>query len=121
MDAELKSLLELILAKVGQIDELRAKVDELSAKVDELGANVDELGAMRPKVDQIAEIRAKVDRIEETLPTLAAKADIARLEDEQRQIKEMLGTMRLREIGRLDGRIDQLTMEFNLFRKSDAA
>jgi hypothetical protein len=70
------------------------------------------------------------------LPTLATKDDIARLEqgqlrleqsqarleDEQRQIKEVLGGVRLREVGRLDGRIDELTLVVtNALTHSEAA
>lgn len=59
----------------------------------------------------------KVERIETT--TLETRADVVRLEqrmdgfdermgrfeDEQRQMKEMLGIVRMREIGRLDERM----------------
>ncbi|MBP2291948.1 hypothetical protein [Azospirillum rugosum] len=67
----------------------------------------------------------KVERIETT--TLETRADVVRLEqrmgrfeDEQRQMKEMLGIVRMREIGRLDGRIDQLTLDVGLGRQSTA-
>ncbi|HEY0835008.1 MAG TPA: hypothetical protein VGE72_13970 [Azospirillum sp.] len=68
----------------------------------------------------------KVERIEATVTRLDAsnarlEASNERLEDEQRQIKEMLGVVRLKEIGRLDGRIDQLAMDVALGRKPDAA
>ncbi|KAA0683442.1 hypothetical protein [Roseomonas genomospecies 6] len=76
----------------------------------------------------------KVERIESTLPTLATKDDVANLDarvsrlektmsefgEEQRQMKEMIGVLRMREIGRLDGRIDQLTLEVGLGRKPAA-
>lgn len=76
----------------------------------------------------------KVERVEAQMPTLATKNDIARLEGrverleddmqqvkgEQRQMKEMLGDMWLKESARLDGRIDQLAMDVALGRKPAA-
>ncbi len=39
------------------------------------------------------------------------KAGQARLEEEMREVKEVVGITRMQEIARLDGRIDQLTLE----------
>jgi len=66
---------------------------------------------------------------------MATKDDIARLEgrmervedeqhamhDEQRQMNEMLGIVHMKEIARLDGRIDQLAQDVALGRNPNAA
>lgn len=44
----------------------------------------------------------------------------ARLEEDIRQVKEMLGIVRLKEVSRLDGRIDQLSLDVSLLRKAAA-
>jgi len=44
----------------------------------------------------------------------------SRLEEDMRQVKEMLGVVRLKEISRLDGRIDQLSLDVSLLRKTAA-
>jgi len=69
-----------------------------------------------------------LDKVERIEANMATKADIARLEDEQRQMKdeqrqmkEMLSVVRLKEIGRLDGRIDQLAQDVALGRNPTAA
>ncbi|HYD68011.1 hypothetical protein [Azospirillum sp.] len=68
----------------------------------------------------------KVERIDATVTRVEAeqcemKEELRQIKDEQRQMKEMLGVVRLKEIGRLDGRIDQLAMDVALGRKPDAA
>lgn len=76
-----------------------------------------------------------LDKVERIEANMATKDDIARLEneqhlikdelrqmkDEQRQMKEMLSFVRLKEIGRLDGRIDQLAQDVALGRNPNAA
>jgi len=58
--------------------------------------------------DDVAALRGDMTKLQEGQARL--EQGQARLEDEQRQIKESLGAVRLREIGRRDGRIDELTM-----------
>jgi predicted nuclease with TOPRIM domain len=41
-----------------------------------------------------------------------------RVETELRQVKEMVGSIRLREVARLDGRIDQLAQDVALSRRA---
>lgn len=77
-------------------------------------------------LDKVERIDATVTRVEaeqcEMKEELRQIKDEQRqMKDEQRQMKEMLGVVRLKEIGRLDGRIDQLAMDVALGRKPDAA
>lgn len=76
-----------------------------------------------------------LDKVERIETNMATKSDIARLDDElrqikdeqrqmkdeQRQMREMLSVVRLKEIGRLDGRIDQLAQDVALGRNPNAA
>ena len=55
----------------------------------------------------LAEIREGLTAIRQMLAEV--KAEQARLSREQEEIRDLIGTTRLREIGRLDGRIDQMT------------
>ncbi|HYH18604.1 MAG TPA: hypothetical protein VD995_08285 [Azospirillum sp.] len=96
MDPELKSMLTLLLDKVERIEASNARLEATTARLE-----------------------ATTERLEATTERLDARTE--RLEDEQRQIKEMIGVVRLKEIGRLDGRIDQLAMDVALGRKPDAA
>lgn len=80
----------------------------------------------------LLQLLTKVDAIQTDVAGLKTdvgglKADVAalrvgqaRLEEDNRQIKEMLGIVRMREIARLDGRIDQLAQDVALGRKSAA-
>lgn len=111
MDAELKSILTVLLDKVERIDAtlptLATKDDvaRLETRVDRLEQSVDRLEGRMDRLDQ------SVDRLERNMDQFG---------DEQRQMKEMVGVLRMREIGRLDGRIDQLTLEVGLGRKPAA-
>jgi len=70
-------------------------------------------------LDKVERIEATTQRLEATTGRL--EDEQRQMRDEQRQMKEMLGVVRLKEIGRLDGRIDQLAMDVALGRKPDAA
>lgn len=77
-------------------------------------------------VEKVEGLDAKVERIDATVARIDTeqqeiKEEVRQMRDEQRQMKEMLGVVRLKEIGRLDGRIDQLAMDVALGRKPDAA
>ena len=97
MDAELKTILTVLLDKVERID---STLPTLATKAD------------------IVRLEERLDRVEEEQREM--KVDLREVRDEQRQMKEMLGAIRMREIGRLDGRIDQLAMDVALGRKPAA-
>ncbi len=118
MDAELKSILTVLLDKVERIDAtlptLATKDDvaRLETRVDRLEQSVDRLEQSVDRLDQ------SMDRLEDRMDRLERNMD--QFGEEQRQMKEMVGVLRMREIGRLDGRIDQLTLEVGLGRKPAA-
>lgn len=125
MDAELKSILTVLLDKVERIDatlptlatkddvaRLETRVDRLEQSVDRLEQSVDRLDQSVDRLDQ------SMDRLEDRMDRLERNMD--QFGEEQRQMKEMVGVLRMREIGRLDGRIDQLTLEVGLGRKPAA-
>lgn len=95
---ELKPLLVQLLEKV---DAIQTDVAVLKTDVAELKTDVAEL-----KTD-VAGIKSDVGGLKADVAEL--KIGQAHLEEDNRQIKEMIGIVRMREIGRLDGRIDQLT------------
>jgi len=97
MEPELKTLLTVLLDKVERIE---SQMPSLATKGD------------------IVRLEGRMDRLEGRMDGLEGRMD--GLEDGQRQMKEMLGNMRLKEIGRIDGRIDQLAMDVALGRKPAA-
>lgn len=118
MDAELKTLLTVLLDKVerveAQMPNLATKTDitRLEGRIDGLEGRIDGLDARMGGLDgRMGGLESRMDRMEGEFRTF---------KDEQRQMKEMLGNMRLKEIARLDGRIDQLAMDVALGRKPAA-
>lgn len=97
MDAELKTLLTVLLDKVERVE---AQMPTLATK------------------DDIARLEGRIDGVEGRMDGL--EGEFRTFKDEQRQMKDMLGNMRLKEIARLDGRIDQLAMDVALGRKPAA-
>lgn len=79
------------------------------------------LALLLDKVERIEARLAGLDEAPTKVQASAIKDDIARLEEEQRQIREALDLVRLKEVGRIDGRMDQLTMDLVLRRKLSAA
>lgn len=90
------------------MDELKPLLVQLLEKVDAIHTDVAGLKA------DVTELKTGVAELKTDVAGL--KAGQARLEDDNRQIKEMLGAVRMREIARLDGRIDQLTLDVGLGR-----
>ena len=104
MDAELKTLLTVLLDKVERVE---AQMPTLATK------------------DDIARLEGRIDGVEVRIGGVEGRMDglegeFRTFKDEQRQMKDMLGNMRLKEIARLDGRIDQLAMDVALGRKPAA-
>ena len=103
-------------------EELKGLLLEVLKTVQEIkqdhGARLDRIETRLDRIEK--DHGARLDRIETRLDQNQADHTerLDRIESEQRQIKEMIGVVRLREIGRLDGRIDQLSMDAALGRKA---
>ena len=102
MDPEMKTLLTVLLDKVERIDAKMATKDDIARLDDELHQIKGELGLVKGELGLV-------------------KGELGLVKDEQRQMKEMLGTVRLKEVARLDGRIDQLAQDVALGRNPNAA
>lgn len=121
---DLKPLLLQLLQKTDTIlaDVSGLKTDVSGLKVDVSSLKTDVSGL---KAD-VSSLKADVSTLKADVSTLkvdvsSLRAGQARLEDEMRQIKEVVGITRTREIARLDGRIDQLAMDVALGRNQTAA
>ena len=101
MDPEMKSLLTVLLDKVERIEANMATKDDIARLENE---QLQMKGEMRQFKDE----------------QLQMKDEMRQFKDEQRQMKEMLSVVRLKEIGRLDGRIDQLAQDVALGRNTAA-
>jgi len=114
-DDDLKSLIGALVQRLDTILPTLATKDDiarLEAGQARLEARVDRLEEGQARLeDGQARMEARASRLEEGQ---------ARMEGEQRQIKEMLGVVRMKDVARLDGRIDQLAMDVALGRKPAA-
>lgn len=118
MDPELKTLLTVLLDKVERVE---AQMPTLATKSDivRLEGRIDKLeGRVGGLEGQVGGLEGQVGGLKGQVGSL--EGEFRTFKDEQRQMKEMLGNMRLKEIARLDGRIDQLAMDVALGRKPAA-
>ncbi|MBK4722722.1 hypothetical protein JJL56_28090 [Azospirillum sp. YIM DDC1] len=94
---------------------------EVLAKLDQLTTLfVNEFNGLKTDVSGL---KADVSTLKTDVSTLKTdvsglKAGQARLEEEMRKVKEVVGVTRMQEIARLDGRIDQLTLEVMQIRNA---
>ncbi|QCO00158.1 hypothetical protein D3093_33430 (plasmid) [Azospirillum argentinense] len=87
---------------------------EVLAKLDQLTTLfVNEFNGLKT---DISGLKADVSGLKADVSGL--KAGQARLEEEMRKVKEVVGVTRMQEIARLDGRIDQLTLEVMQIRNA---
>jgi len=87
---------------------------EVLAKLDQLTTLfVNEFNGLKADVSGL-----KVDVSTLKTDVSGLKAGQARLEEEMRKVKEVVGVTRMQEIARLDGRIDQLTLEVMQIRNA---
>ncbi|MBK3798459.1 hypothetical protein [Azospirillum argentinense] len=101
---------------------------EVLAKLDQLTTLfVNEFNGLKTDVSglkaDVSTLKADVSALKTDVSTLKTdvsglKAGQARLEEEMRKVKEVVGVTRMQEIARLDGRIDQLTLEVMQIRNA---
>ncbi|MEI8394590.1 MAG: hypothetical protein WCF85_07635 [Rhodospirillaceae bacterium] len=98
-------------------DELRAVLGSMASKLDEVLTTQREHGRRLDRIEQRLDgVEQRLDRMEPRLDRMEPTLD--RVAGEQQQVKEMLAGVRLREIGRLDGRIDQLAQDVGFARRA---
>lgn len=109
-----EELKPLILTLIDKMDEMLTLQRQHGGDIAQLKTDVARLDAKVEQVD--AKLTAKIERVDAKVERVDAN-----LRDEMRQVKEVAGATRLKEIARLDGRIDQLTLDVGLGRPKTAA
>ena len=106
-------------------EDLKSLIGALVRRFDEVLptlATKQDLGRIETRLDRIEDeqrhMKGELHQMKHDLNQV--KSDLHQVKDEQRQMKEMLGNVRLKEVARLDGRIDQLAMDVALSRKPAA-
>jgi len=117
VDAELKSLLTLLIDKVevigqevagtkGEVIEIKAILPTLATK-EEVAGIKEEVAGIKAILPTLA-TKEEVAEIKAILPTLATKDDIAVLQREHSLTRQVVGSNH----HNLTGRVDQLTLQY---------
>ena len=115
---------EILLALRDEATSLTAKIDAIAAvqaehgkKLDEHGKKLDEhSNKFDEHSNKFDEQGKKLDVLTEITETHSQR--LTAIEAEQRQIKSMVGGLVVKEVARLDGRIDQLAQDTALGRRA---
>jgi len=102
---------------VSDDDDLRGILGQILTVVEGTRSDVSNLKG------DVAALQAGQDALLVDVTTLQAGQEeqgqrLGRIETELRQVKEMVGSIRLREVARLDGRIDQLAQDVAFSRRA---
>lgn len=110
---DLKALLLEVLTTVRDIKSAHEKrFDAIEQRLDHMSGRQDQMAEWQ------GQITGQLDQVRGDLRGMAGL--LTQSVSEQKQIEEMVGNIRLKEIGRLDGRIDQLSMDVALSRRGAA-